>query len=151
MAFFLCFLRLNQTDGGTREKMSNARLQTKAFGLALFLWMAVIFAFSSLHGSSFPTDPPIWYFLERKGAHVFEYALLMLLSFCFFNRFFLKESFWKYLLISGAFSLMYAVTDELHQLFVPYRGAKITDVAIDGLGIFLMSLFLVILWKRSKK
>lgn len=130
--------------------MNRTHFQTAFFGLLLFAWMLVIFFFSSLQGSSFPTDPPLWYFLERKGAHVFEYSLLMLLSFSFFYRVFLKETFWKYLLLSGVFSLSFAATDELHQFFVPYRGAKVTDVAIDSAGILLMSLFLIILWKRSK-
>ncbi|MEI8096954.1 MAG: hypothetical protein WCG73_02515, partial [Candidatus Moraniibacteriota bacterium] len=49
-------------------------------GLALVLWMGVIFFFSSLSGSPNPFDPPLWYYLERKGAHVCEFSVLFVLT-----------------------------------------------------------------------
>ncbi len=41
------------------------------------------------------------------------------------------------------FVILYAVSDEVHQLFVPGRGGQLTDVIIDtagagaGLGIYM--------------
>lgn len=116
----------------------------------LLSWMAVIFFFSSLSGK--PTDgpPPTWYFLERKGAHVIEYAVLLVLSFHYFSLTFFRERFGRILLLSAGFALMYATTDELHQFFVPFRGAKVTDVLIDGGGILLATLGIV-LWRQIRK
>jgi VanZ family protein len=113
--------------------------------------MGVIFFFSSLPGTGADFDPPLWYVLERKSAHVFEYAVLMLLTFRFVRRVFVREAFLRQLLLSGAFSLAYAATDELHQFFIFGRGAKMTDVLIDGLGIVVMVGGLFLLWKLGKK
>jgi VanZ family protein len=35
------------------------------------------------------------------------------------------------------FCVLYAVSDEVHQLFVPGRGAQVTDVLIDNAGAFV--------------
>lgn len=117
--------------------------------VALFLWMGVIFFFSSLSGV--PTDfaPATWYIIERKSAHVFEYAVLTFLAFSFFSRVFKKESLPKVIFLAAVFSFMYGATDELHQFFVPYRGAKITDVLVDVLGIILTTTFLF--WREKRK
>jgi VanZ family protein len=119
-------------------------------GITLFLWMSVIFSFSSLPGSSY-FDPPLWYIFERKGAHVFEYAVLMLLSVRFFRAWFSEESFRRILSLAGVCSLAFAATDELHQFFVPYRGAKMSDVAIDGLGILLAGAAIFLILRRSQR
>lgn len=115
----------------------------------MLLWMGVIFSFSMLPGKETAGPPPLWYFIERKGAHVFEYALLMFLAFRYFRLSYVRETFNKVLFLAAAFSLMYAATDELHQYFVPGRGARLTDVLIDGFGIILMSLLLS-LWYKNK-
>lgn len=106
--------------------------------MAVFLltaWMAVIFAFSSFPGSSVKYDLPTTLYIERKGAHVFEFLLLALLSWNAFRSFFPKEKIGFALLVAGGFSLLYAFLDETHQLFVPGREGKITDVLFDGAGI----------------
>lgn len=124
--------------------------RSRTVALVLLLgWMAVIFFFSSLSGKQTAGPPPLWYFIERKGAHVFEYGLLMLLSFRYLLLSYRRESYNKILVVAAFFSLMYGATDELHQFFVPLRGARFSDVLIDGLGILLMSLVLY-LWYKNK-
>jgi|SRR6185369_3004956 len=130
--------------------MKPHRLSTTALGIILLVWMGVIFAFSSFPGSPFSLNPPVWYFVERKGAHVFEYALLLLLAYNYFSRIFVKEKESRIFLFVIVFSLTYAMTDELHQFFVPFRGAKFSDVLIDGGGIFSMSLLLHLFSLRKK-
>lgn len=121
-------------------------------GVTLLFWMGVIFLLSSFPGSGSVTEPPLWYILERKSAHVFEYAVLTLLTFRFVRLLFVKESFARVLLLAGVFSITYGATDEYHQLFVFGRGARMTDVWIDGGGAILMMLMLAV-WKKcsSKK
>lgn len=53
--------------------------------------------------------------------------------------------------LSALGALLYGVSDEWHQSFIPYRGAKITDVLIDGIGIVIMSLWLLWLLHISRK
>lgn len=122
-------------------------------GWTLLLWMGVIFFFSSLRGSEYIYEPTLSYYLERKGAHVIEYAILMLLTVRWVFALFPKERIWKVLLVAAVFSITYGVSDELHQFFVPYRGAKISDVGIDTLGVLLMGgiISIAALFRRKKK
>ncbi len=106
-------------------------------GLPLFSWMGVIFFFSSLHGSAYPYEVTLSYYLERKGAHVLEYAVLMILAVRLFFALFPRDAVRRILMLSAAFAITYALSDELHQFFVSYRGAKMSDVLIDGLGVLL--------------
>ena len=127
----------------TFEEMYSVRL------LMLLLWCGVIFAFSDRPGSGIPFDPPLWYVLQRKGAHVFEYAVLTIFAWRYFSSLFQRETFGRILLLSGSFSLAYGVLDELHQFFIFGRGARFTDVLVDMIGISLVLLFLM-LQRRSR-
>jgi VanZ family protein len=89
------------------------------------LWAAVIFAFSSV--PSLGTDLGVWDTILRKGAHMTEYAILALLLF----RALGSE------LSAFLFGLAYAVSDEIHQLFVSGRHGSPVDVAIDAAGLLL--------------
>jgi VanZ family protein len=103
--------------------------------LLILVWMGVIFYFSSLQGSGVKYNPPLWFFIERKGAHIGEYFILTLFLINFFIKRYsnLKDVF----TISALVALLYAFTDEIHQLFVFGREGKITDVGFDSVGIIL--------------
>lgn len=118
--------------------------------LLLLLWMIVIFSFSALPGDPLSSSPPLWYFLERKIAHVTEYALLTWLSFRFFRYIFVREHWKKILWGAMIFSLAYGTTDELHQFFVPLRGASIRDVLIDGIGVLLAGAT-IFFWEKMSR
>lgn len=117
----------------------------------LLIWCAVIFAFSEMPGSGLNVEPPLWYVLERKSAHVFEYAVLAFLSFRFFSVLYAQERFSRVAILSGAFALAYGALDEFHQMFVFGRGARLSDVAIDGLGIIIGLLVIFLLSRSSKR
>lgn len=119
--------------------------------LWLILWCGVIFLFSEIPGSGIPFDPPLWYVLERKAAHVFEYTVLTLLAWRYFTAVFQKESLTRVLFLAGSFALTYGVLDELHQFFVFGRGARLTDVAIDGIGVVLALGLITLLYRRVVK
>ena len=91
-----------------------------------------------------------WHLLIRKGAHFTEYAVLAALvanalRICGKLRWYLP------VIISAA----YAVTDEIHQYFVPGRACRLLDVTIDtggavfGTAVFALGIFL--LNKRHRK
>ena len=72
----------------------------------------------------------------RKAAHFTEYSVLGVLvsgTLCGFS----KASLEKNITTAYILGTLYAVTDELHQLFVPGRSGQLSDVLIDSAGVFL--------------
>ena len=114
------------------------------------LWMAIIFGLSSLHGADHPYPMPWWKWLERKGAHVFEFFVLTGLLFETFRVWLAAARPRMLVALAGAVSLAYAFSDELHQLFVPGREGKLSDIGIDLIGIVLAIVLLVYLTRRQK-
>jgi VanZ family protein len=117
----------------------------------LIIWAALIFIGSSdllaaSHTSALLT-PLHWlfprasdttlaaiHFVIRKTGHFTEYAILALLAARAFrssSREFLRERwFW----IALALVIIYSLSDEFHQSFVPSRTASIYDSLIDTAG-----------------
>ena len=79
--------------------------------------------------------------LVRKLAHFTEFALLGALALNAARHLQLRHP----LALSWAFSVLYAASDEIHQLFVPGRAGMITDVCIDSCGALLGVLLLALL------
>ena len=65
----------------------------------------------------------------RKTAHATEYAMLAGLVLGAVTVSIIR---WKNVLVSVCIAVLYASTDELHQLFVPGRSGQVKDVLIDG-------------------
>lgn len=91
-----------------------------------------------------------WRVIVRKAAHVCEYALLCFLIF------FGLPSGWnqkKKFLLAVCGAVVYAISDEIHQLFVPGRAALVSDVFIDLGGAVLGGVFayVIICWIRHIK
>lgn len=91
----------------------------------------------------------------RKIAHFSEFAAL---GFCFTGAIqytFDKKNF--YLPLIPCF--LYAVSDEVHQYFVPERACRVFDIFVDtcgvmtGIGIFFLTILIItkITEKRSSK
>ncbi|WP_350342305.1 VanZ family protein [Proteinivorax tanatarense] len=68
----------------------------------------------------------------RKGAHLFIYFVLGILVFNAFQVTGIKG--WKGIWWSLGVCVLYAITDEIHQLFVPGRSGEMMDVLIDSVG-----------------
>lgn len=68
----------------------------------------------------------------RKGAHMTEYALFTLTV--MFALFVYGVRGGMLYVLSVLAALVYAASDEVHQLFVPGRSGQVTDVLIDTLG-----------------
>ena len=119
--------------------------------------MVAIFVFSSsllssentaAYLSGDPTVVAIANFGLRKFAHIVEYAIL---TYLWFRSLWTKPSrFVPCVRWSMLLSILYAMSDEWHQTFVPSREGIWTDVVWDAIGVAMMSL---ILWyaKRTGK
>ncbi len=71
--------------------------------------------------------------LVRKAAHFSEYFILGLLSFwaaISFEKTGIKLSS----LLSVGFCVLYSISDEIHQYFVPGRACRFIDICIDAAG-----------------
>lgn len=98
------------------------------------IWMVLMFFFSSR--SDLPTTGTITEdFLSKKIAHILEYTLLMFLMYRAVGT---KNPAKAFL-----FALIYAFSDEIHQLFIPYRTGKLRDVGIDSIGLIISTLFII--------
>ena len=69
----------------------------------------------------------------RKLAHYTIYTVggFLIMNYAYTTNLKLKEK----VLYSIAFGAGYAITDELHQFFMPGRSARVFDVGIDTLGV----------------
>lgn len=81
----------------------------------------------------------------RKLAHFSIYTLGGILIYNLINKYNLnKKVKIIYTIIIGA---LYAASDEIHQLFVPYRSGQITDVLIDTCGVITGIIICIVLSK----
>ena len=112
--------------------------------LPALLMMLVIFWFSAQPASEIPT----FYWAEgvvKKGGHMIGYGLLALAYWRVFD--FGEEKRW----LAWLLAVLYAITDEFHQSFVPGRNSAIWDIVVfDNLGA-LIALWLMNYSRREKR
>ena len=89
-------------------------------------------------------------FIVRKTAHFFEYFILGLLA-CIAANTFQKYKFSIRALSAAIFCTLYAVSDEIHQCFVPGRACRFGDMCIDTAGSILAIVLLVLIVSIKKK
>jgi VanZ family protein len=90
------------------------------------IWMSVIFYFSSRQTTGIGTNTTDR-FLILKSFHLIEYAFLaILLSFAIYKK--------KFVFL---IAYLYAISDEIHQSFVPGRTSRFRDTLIDLIGILI--------------
>lgn len=106
------------------------------------LVMSVIFLFSSRSSTELPNFLS-WDYAIKKAGHVVEYGLLALTF--FFALRFEKKSRW----LAWLLAILYAATDEFHQLFVPGRHPSLMDIVVfDNIGV-LTALWLYSFFKKT--
>ena len=103
--------------------------------IPMIAWMLLIFTLSSRQRIS-PSEIFAVNFLIFKTLHVLEYALLYFLVFRALYRSF-KLDKKKIFILAILFCIFYAISDEVHQTFVPTREGAVRDVFIDTIGILL--------------
>ena len=101
------------------------------YWLPPFLYAALIFFLSSLPGKEYPYP----FFSADKLLHVVEYAILgyLVARALGYGLQEIKILFVRALVVC----VLYGISDELHQWFVPYRVVSVMDILADSAGSFL--------------
>ena len=125
--------------------------------LLVILWMIFIFVMSSFNANDSSNQSN---FIVNIIANIFKINDISLLSFIirklahFTEYFILGVLLYNYLLeyhkshyLGIVICLLYAISDEVHQLFVIGRSCQVRDIIIDCLG----SIIGIYLFKRIRK
>lgn len=124
MVMIFCF---SAQDGGESGALSG--------GIVAWLVERVVPGFADMAAEQQETIRSTVGFILRKTAHFSEYALLgfflLLHVLQIGKRTVVKAPYlWAWLV-----GTLYAVSDEIHQMFVPGRGPAVRDVCIDSAGV----------------
>ena len=84
--------------------------------------------------------------IVRKAAHITEYAILA--AAVLFALYFWTNRKRVLYFSTVVFCVFYAVTDEIHQLFVKGRSGKASDVLIDAVGVLIATGLIYLLKER---
>lgn len=128
--------------------------------LLVILWMILIFIMSSFDANNSSNqsnfivdiitsiinikDTELLSLIIRKLAHFTEYFILGLLVINFIIR------YDKKIIIAILLCIIYATSDEIHQIFVPGRSCQITDIMIDSLGSIMGIYLYKLITKKCK-
>ncbi|MFA9464621.1 MAG: VanZ family protein [Velocimicrobium sp.] len=82
-------------------------------------------------------------YIVRKTAHFIEYMILGILLFIALDG--------RRKVLPFTIGMIYAGTDEFHQLFVSGRSGQIKDVALDSVGVLFGVFLIAIIYARIKK
>ena len=154
-------------------KKFDKKIQVKIINIILIVaWMGIVFEFYNQKGTkssntsrkvtvavvqavsdkTVEENEPIIEKTEkviRKLAHYTIYTVggFLIMNYTYTTNLKLKEK----VLYSIAFGTGYAVTDELHQFFMPGRSARVFDVGIDTLGVLTGITIYVMIRKTIEK
>lgn len=155
--------------------MRNYKLKIKSFIFVIMTltWMSLIFYFSSQPGSissvqsdgvkdlilkGFSSSSEVFNYINnsgfimfviRKSAHMFLYFVLSILVYLLSKS--MTNEFTISVKISMFVSIIYAATDEIHQLYVVGRSGQLKDVWIDSIGVFVGIIFISIIYIYKTK
>ena len=130
------------------------------FAVLIVIWMAFIFSMSSQNSEvssntsgetikvvlsvipNFTEQPEEvqekvvedFQFITRKSAHFIASMILGILAILLFLQY---ENINKKPQLAFLLCVVYAISDEVHQLFVPGRSGQVSDVIIDSSGSFV--------------
>ncbi len=113
--------------------------------LPVIVWIGIIFWLSSLHRL-----PNIHIPNADKLAHFGFYFVLCGFA---YRAFLLQEKFPRMKLCASCwavlFTILYGMTDEIHQIFVWGRTPDILDLSVDALGAIVFVILLGVLQKNK--
>jgi len=104
------------------------------------IWAGFIFALSSIPGDQLPTP---WAWTPDKLIHTIIFGVLAYLTLRFFIHAGTRQNkSIAWVLTAGIIcSVLYAASDELHQLVVPNRSCELGDFVADTVGIMAVGIY----------
>ena len=118
--------------------------------IPICLYCALIFWLSSMPDPPIPTNRLFSFPGRDKVAHLVLYGglgALLSIGIRYSND---LPKPWIQWYVPVAFAILYGITDEIHQLYVPNRSFEVLDLVADGTGATLAQLGLFILWRKQK-
>jgi len=100
--------------------------------LAVALWMTAIFVISASPSVATSLEPA-YDFSVKKFGHVVVYGILTALLFGALRLRISRKV--HAVLLTAVIAMLYALSDEWHQTFVPGRSGSLRDVGFDALGV----------------
>jgi VanZ family protein len=122
------------------------------YWLPVIVWMGIVYAMSTdafaskntvvflepflrfLMPQISPATVHLLHSLIRKSGHLAEYFILGLLLFRAFRGGSTEDWTWRWAMLAITVVVLYAISDEFHQLFVSTRTGSAFDVCIDAAG-----------------
>ena len=95
-------------------------------------WMGMLFYLSAQSDIPCPSGPLLQQLYER-GGHALAYAILAWLYLRALRRTIHNGVVLR--LVSAGLAVVYALSDEYHQTFVPGRSGDLTDLLVDSAGV----------------
>lgn len=129
--------------------------------ILVLIWMIIIFIMSSFNAEDSANQSnfivniianilninniSLLSLIIRKLAHFTEYLILGTLVINMFTKNNAKKTY----LLSILLCIIYAISDEIHQIFIPGRACQIKDILIDSVGS-ITGIYLFKLLKKRK-
>jgi len=104
--------------------------------LAPFAYMIFVWILSSLPSDAIIDTNYSFDNAFKESLHLIEFGILYgfwVLFLLVLNKFNLKTN-----VIVAVISILYALTDEIHQSFIPYRSATVIDFIKDTIGVLVL-------------
>ena len=119
----------------------------RTFSIVMVILIAIeIFYFSSLPEISRTGTILLSVWISR-GYH---FTVFFLFAFFFLAAIIKdKKIKKKHIFLTLIISVIYAISDEIHQLFVPFRDGGIRDVLTDTIGIFMAIIIYLFIRKKT--
>jgi len=110
----------------------------------LFFVLAVFVGIFIFYMSSISFEPSEKAFDIKP--YIYHFGVFFMFSFFLFMSGRMKK---EYLFVVVLISFVYALLDEVHQIYVPNRGFDIVDLGVDYLGVVVGFIFLLIFKNRK--
>ncbi len=107
------------------------------------IWMAVIFYMSHQPGEALDENVMVWvqtlfpFIRDLNFGHFIAYFILALFVYLALGAKWLN---WRGRLLTVLICVLYGVTDEYHQSFIPGRSPDLLDLRNDGIGALIAML-----------
>jgi VanZ family protein len=125
----------NEAPSPRSDQATSGRKFTK-YWLPVIIYAIIIFHLSSLPSE----DIPALFNYQDVVFHILEYAVLAFLANRAMKAYYPQQPYRRRFLVVFFFCVIYALSDEFHQAFVPTRHPSLADVVYDSLGICIASI-----------